>query len=149
MVKLLRFYYKIDNAIDTRVEWLRSLFLLLVRVQIFNIYFNPGLDKFEDMETTVFLFEEEFFLPLPSLLGPIAGVAEVMGALMVLLGIFGRFGAFVTFGVAAVIQYGVGLITNPDYFLDIHNYWMFLSLVVLFFGCGKLSIDNFMLKFIK
>ena len=133
---------------------LSPVFDLAVRLYMASIFFKSGWLKFQnflndDWGSTVFLFEE--IHPIPFLNPNFAAISGTIGELvlpvLLALGLFGRLGALGLLVMTLVIQYGVPAeygIQNND-----HYFWMFLLMMVLFKGPGKISIDHFIMKRLK
>lgn len=119
---------------------------LVIRLWIANVFFKSGLTKIQSWDSTLFLFQEEYKVPLlPPELAAYAGTAtELLFPLLLALGLGTRFAAFVlfVFNIIAVISYpGLGEVGLKD-----HQHWGLLLLVPLFHGPGKLSLDYLLSK---
>ena len=98
---------------------------LWIRWDVASAFFRSGLTKTDSWDKTVFLFQEEYHVPL------------------LLLGLAGRFSAlslgFVN--IVAVVSYWHVLGGNQAA-LASHYYWGLPLLVTLLHGPGKLSLDH-------
>lgn len=136
---LIRFYY----AAAHQLERLIPAFDLLLRLFIAHVFFKSGLTKIKTWDSTLYLFSEEYHVPLlsPELAAWLATSAELGLSVLLVLGLFGRFaalGLFILNGVA-VISYYSGL---SEAGLNQHLYWGLILAVLLLHGCGKWSLDT-------
>jgi putative oxidoreductase len=130
ILNLVRATYRFDTLIT---EWGGSLMSLAIRLYVGSVFFQSGLVKIADWDSTVSLFTDEYKTPLLS--PEVAAVMGTMGELslpvLLFVGLLSRpaaFGLFmVTFDCPAAI--------------NDHRYWGILLLVLLAFGPGKLSLD--------
>jgi putative oxidoreductase len=130
---LQRFYAKLDM--------LSPLSILGLRLWVAWVFFNSGLTKISTWDTTLYLFEEEYAVPLlpPDVAAYLGTAAELSLPVLLALGLAGRFGALAlfVFNIIAVISY-------PDLNaagLRDHQVWGLMLLVPLLHGPGKLSVD--------
>ena len=115
---------------------------LLFRLWVASVFFKSGLTKIGSWQGTLFLFENEYQVPLlPPELAAYAGTAtELAVPVFLALGLGTRLFAIVLFGfnVVAVISYpGLSESGMRD-----HVFWGLMMLVTIFHGPGKLSIDH-------
>lgn len=123
-------------------KWGQDILLLIIRLWIANIFLKAGILKILSWEATISLFQDDYALPfLPPNIAAILGtLAEVTGGVFVLLGLFTPFGALILFGVTATIEIFVYPGTSD------HYHWLFLCAILIFFGGGRLSVDNYIFK---
>lgn len=118
---------------------LAPLWNLLARIYLFMVFYKSAILKVSDLlnghaDRVIFLFEYEYKLPIPSLIGPIASFAELACAFLVLIGLFSRISAFLLLCMAVFIQFW--------YLQHVsHILWMFLSSYIVIYGGGRLSVD--------
>ena len=115
---------------------------LAARIYIgYTIFFVSGLAKLDDFEGTIELFEEDWIVPLlsPQLSAWLATAGELILPVLLILGLFTRFAALGLLIMTVVIQ--VYAIQDPQHYL-----WMLVLGLLLGYGGGKLSLDNFLLK---
>ncbi|TDO97271.1 DoxX family protein [Marinomonas balearica] len=105
----------------------------------FNFQF--GLPKLA--ESTVFLFEYEYGLPLipPMIAAVLATIAEHVLPIFILFGFLTRFAALGLAGMTLVIQTFV----YPDAY-PTHGTWLTICLFLMLRGAGKFSADYFAFK---
>ena len=124
------------------LESLQPLGLIIVRLYIANVFWKSGVNKFQSWDTTIFLFEHEYSVPLLSPeLAAIAGTfTELFFPVLLALGLLGRFSAFVlfVFNIIAVVSYP----TLNDAGIVQHTLWGLLLLGLVTHGPGALSIDH-------
>lgn len=120
---------------------------LLIRFWIARVFFLSGLTKIRNWDSTVFLFEAEYRVPvLPPEAAAIIGTTfELTMPVLILLGLFTRIAALPLLGMALVIQFVLGA-GNPAYDHVEHFYWMILLLVLITRGAGPVSLDRLLLK---
>ena len=121
---------------------LQEIFLLALRLWVAWIFINAGLMKFNNWDSTLFLFEYEYQVPLiPWQLAAYLGTAaEVILPAFVAIGLITRPIALALFGfnIVAVISYPA--IWEAGY-LD-HQLWGLMMLVVILYGAGRWSADQ-------
>lgn len=122
---------------------------LLIRFYLAKVFFMSGLTKLRDWETTVFLFQEEYRVPLlsPELAAFFGTAGELVLPVLLLLGLAGRLaglGLFVLNIVAVVSYYHV--LSEVQSMLDSHFYWGLLLAVVVLYGPGRLAVDHWLCR---
>lgn len=63
---------------------------LLLRIFLFMVFWEAGYNKFVGFEGTVYWFGEHLGLPFPWLLAALATATELVGAVLILFGLFTR-----------------------------------------------------------
>ena len=126
---------------------LQSLLLLGVRLWVGWEFFKAGWLKVTNWNNTLFLFQQEYHVPLlPSGLAAVVGTAgELAFPVLLFAGLAGRLGALGLFAVnvMAVVSYAHVLLTEGfEAALGQHYLWGFALVVLAVFGPGKLSIDH-------
>lgn len=127
-----------------------ALTLLLLRLALAIPFFRSGLTKwdgwFDLSDGTKYLFAEEFRLhilggvyayPAPHLAAVMAGVAEIVLPLLLVLGLATRFAGLGLLLMTAVIQ-----LTVPEGWANFHLPWAAMSLAVVTYGAGAFSADH-------
>lgn len=115
---------------------------LLVRVLVGMVFFQSGLTKISNWNSTVSLFENVYAVPLlpPEIAALLGTSVELIFPVLLVLGLGSRFAAAVlfVFNIIAVISYpDLGEVGLKD-----HQTWGLLLLVTLLHGPGKLSLDH-------
>ena len=130
------------NAID----WLSPASDLLIRLWIANIFWKAGMVKIASWDSTLYLFQYEYQVPLipPELAAYLGTGVELSMPILLALGLGTRFSALVlfVFNIIAVVSYP----TLNEIGIKDHQYWGLLLLLPLFHGAGKLSLDYFVAK---
>ena len=115
--------------------------LLLIRLWIAKVFFFAGLTKIDNWESTLQLFEYEYAVPLL----PVAFAAlsatffELVMPVLLVLGLFTRAATLPLLVMTAVIEFTYN--SYPE-----HAYWALLLGVLLTYGAGKFSLDNYAKK---
>ena len=125
---------------------------LAIRLHVADVFFKSGLTKIEDWDKTVFLFQEEYHVPLlpPEAAAFLGTFGELFFPVLLALGLAGRFAAISlsVVNVVAVVSYWHVLGGN-EAALAGHFYWGALLLVTLLHGSGKLSLDHWLWRWAK
>jgi len=120
--------------------------LLVSRIYVAWQFLKSGWLKVSDWETTLFLFEEEYQVPLlsPMLAATSGTIGELVFPVLLILGLLTRYAAAGLFAVniMAVVSYAHVLLGEGfEAALGQHYLWGLMLLVVLVFGPGRLSVD--------
>jgi putative oxidoreductase len=131
-------------SIFDKLNLLQPLALLAARIYVAWVFFASGLTKIRDWETTLFLFEEEYSVPLLNfeLAAWLSTVGELVLPVLLVLGIFGRFSALglTVINIVAVLSLEV---IAPAAF-TLHLVWGVLLLQVVVWGSGYISADSWL-----
>jgi len=116
---------------------------LLARLWIGLVFFRSGLQKIADWESTLFLFQYEYALPiLPYTAAAYASTFfELVMPVLLFAGLFARLAALPLLGMAMTIQFYMGA-QNAAYNSFEHYAWMVLLLMIITRGPGPLSADH-------
>ena len=132
--------------IYTKIDMAAPIANLAIRLWVANVFFKSGLTKIKTWDSTLYLFENEYSVPLlpPEFAALMGTTVELFFPVLLALGLAGRFGAFVLFifNIIAVISYPE---LNAAGLRD-HEVWGIMLLVPLLYGPGKISIDYFINK---
>jgi putative oxidoreductase len=135
------------NDIAAQVaSWLESPLLLAIRWFVAWQFLKSGWLKISDWETTLYLFQDEYHVPLlPPALAAVAGTAgELVFPTLLVVGLLGRYAAvgLSAVNVLAVISYAHVLLGEGfEAALGQHYLWGSLLLVLAVFGPGRWSLD--------
>jgi putative oxidoreductase len=134
----------------TTEAWLAAPALLALRVALAIPFFRSGLTKWESpfalSSGAKYLFTEEFKLhffwgtvpyPAPLLMAFLAGAAEIVLPVLLILGLATRFSALGILAMTLIIQ-----LTIPDGLINFHLPWAAMALALLAYGGGMLSVDR-------
>lgn len=131
-----------DNIINTIQSAFVPLLLLICRLWVAWVFFNSGLTKIVTWDSTLYLFEYEYQVPiLPWQLAAYMGTAaELILPVFVAFGLLTRPMAAIlfVFNIIAVVSYPV---LWEQGFFD-HQLWGLMILIVVVWGPGPFSIDK-------
>jgi len=138
--------HALSTTFDRQIsDWGGSLLSLAIRLYVGWAFFKSGLTKIQDWETTLFLFQDEYQVPVlpPELAAWMGTAGELILPLLLFVGLFSRPAA-----VGLFIVNAMALISYPALFefecpaaVQDHFYWGAMLLVVAMFGPGRLSLD--------
>jgi putative oxidoreductase len=137
---------KIINLYNTIFEFIyqysNDIFKLFVRLYVANAFFKAGWLKFNNWDSTLYLFEEEYQVPIIpwEFAAYLATAAEIILPILLLLGLASRLIAskLFLFNIMAVVSYPV--LWNGGFY-D-HKLWGVMLLVTVIFGPGKFAADS-------
>jgi len=122
---------------------------LMARFSLAVIFFKSGLTKWsgfmELSPSAVYLFENEFkvtFLgtaygfPYPDIMAHVAGTAEIVLPILLVIGLFTRFAALGLFAMTVVI-----FLVYPTHWPNEQLPWAAMALSLVAYGAGKISLD--------
>lgn len=129
-----------------------DLFLVVIRFYAGYPFWKAGLIKLGAWDSTLFLFEHEYRVPLlsPSLAAVLGTAGELVFPLMLFVGLAGRLGALglSVVNVVAVIAYAhVIFSAGLENTVNDHWLWGVMLLAVMAFGPGKLSLDHLLSRY--
>lgn len=144
-----KLFCSVACAVDVtyrKVDVLAPLGNLALRLWVAYVFFRSGMLKYGSWDSTMYLFENEYHVPLlsPNTAALTATGVELLFPVLLVLGLGGRFAALVlfVFNIMAVISYpdleGAGI---RD-----HQVWGIMLFVLIVQGPGKLSIDYLLRK---
>lgn len=126
-----------------------SLPLLALRFALAVPFFKSGLTKWDGFlqlsSGAKYLFQQEFKLhilggqfpyPLPLVSASLAGIAEIVLPILLVLGLGTRLAAVAILAMTAVIQ-----LTIPAGWANFHLPWAAMALALVVYGGGKASMD--------
>jgi putative oxidoreductase len=129
-----------------KLDWLSPLSILMIRLWVGWVFFRSGLTKIKSWDSTMYLFENEYSVPLlpPEMAAYLGTAAELFLPVLLVFGLAGRFGAIAlfVFNIVAVLSYPD---LNAAGIRD-HQVWGIMLLVPLLQGPGKLSLDYLLCK---
>jgi len=133
------------------LESLQSPLLLVFRVWVAQIFFSSGLNKIDNWEQTLILFEYEYSVPLLSfeMAAYLATFGELFLPVILLLGIGTRLGAIAlsVLNIVAVMAYYATLVKVGQ--LTPHIFWGAMLLTTIIFGPGFFSLDHWLKSRVK
>lgn len=141
-LRLHRLSTRFDPQLDA---WAGSLLSLAIRLYVGWAFFKAGLTKIEDWDTTLFLFQDEYQVPIlpPELAAWMGTLGELVLPVLLFAGLFSRPAALGLFVVnaMAVLSYPALFEFECPAAIQDHFYWGALLLVLVAFGPGRLSLD--------
>ena len=125
----------------------QPLFLAALRIYVSWQFLKSGWLKLQDWETTRFLFEEEYRVPVlsPGIAAVLGTAGELVFPVLLIVGLLSRFAALGLSAVNVVAVVGYAHVLMSDGFeaaLGQHYLWGLMLLTVLVFGPGRLSVDG-------
>lgn len=115
--------------------------VLFMRFWMAKIFWYSGLTKISNWQSTVFLFKEEYKVPVipPEIAAYFSTAFELACPVLLIFGFATRFATLPMLAITAVIQFT---------YLDLidHRYWAMLLALILFYGPGTLSLDHLISK---
>ena len=132
---------QIYRRIIEKVSMLEPVALLAARFYVGWAFFSSGLTKLNNWDSTLFLFEEEYHVPLlPYELAAYLGTAaEIILPLLLMAGLASRFSALGLFFVNIVAVISLENIAAAAYAQ--HVLWGTLLLQVVIFSGGRFAFD--------
>jgi putative oxidoreductase len=123
------------------LESLQPVAQLAARIYIAQIFFISGINKLRDWDSTLFLFTEEFHVPLltPVLAAYLGTAGEIILPFLLILGLAGRVAAMGLFIVNMVAVISLADIAPAA--LQQHIFWGSLLLGLILWGSGRCSAD--------
>jgi putative oxidoreductase len=135
----LKLYYRASRILTHLVPALD----LGLRLYLANVFFKSGLTKIQTWDSTLYLFREEYKVPLlpPDFAAYLGTGAELTLPFLLVFGLFGRFAALGLTILNAVAAYSYhDQLSEAG--LNQHLYWGLLLAVLLLHGLGKWSVDE-------
>jgi len=136
-----RYWALCANGLDR----LRPIADLAARLYVAHVFLLSGLSKVQDWETTLYLFREEYHVPLlpPELAATIAAAGELGLSALLVVGFCTRFSAAGLFvlNAVAVISYYDALASSPAALHD-HMEWGLILALLFTARAGLFSIDR-------
>lgn len=136
----------IVNTYSTIVKKVQAIFipffLLFCRLWVAWVFFNSGLTKIASWDSTLYLFEFEYIVPiLPWELAAYLGTgAELILPVFMVLGLLTRPMAVALFGFNIVAVLSYPLLWEKGFY-D-HQLWGLMILINVVWGAGRYSIDH-------
>jgi len=138
---------RLDNHLEALMAWLAPAVLLMARLWVAQVFFRAGWLKLESWSSTLYLFQEEYHVPLlsPSIAAWLGTGIELIVPLFLVVGLFTRPAALFLFlyNAMAVISYPALWNTG---FYD-HQLWGALLLMNAIWGGGFVSMDRLLKVF--
>ena len=139
---LFSIYHKLEVSL-AKLDILHHVTSLAGRIYVAKVFFVAGLLKIKDWETTLFLFEEEYQVPVlsPTVAAYLGTLGELCLPILLFLGLSSRFAAL---GLSVVnIIAVISLEDIAAAALYLHVIWGVLLLQIAIYGPGFASFDHF------
>lgn len=125
---------------------LQPALLLVLRVYVSWQFLKSGWLKLQDWETTQYMFQEEYRVPLmsPDIAAVLGTAGELVFPVLLIAGLLSRYAAagLTAVNVVAVVSYAHVLMSEGfEAALGQHHLWGLMILIILLFGPGRLSLD--------
>jgi len=134
-------------------DHLRDILALGIRLYVGWQFFNAGLLKLSAWDSTLYLFQNEYRIPIlsPNLAAVLGTAGELAFPVLLWLGLASRLAALglQSVNVMAVVAYA-HVIFNPEFgtsAITDHYFWGLMMLVIMVYGPGRLSIDELLTRF--
>lgn len=126
--------------------WIDAPLLLAFRCYVAWQFLKSGWLKLENWDSTLYLFQEEYRVPLlpPALAAATGTAGEIVFPVLLIVGLLTRYAALGLSAVNAIAVVSYAHVLLSDGFeaaLGQHYLWGSLLLVVLVFGPGRWSMD--------
>lgn len=131
-----RFYGKFFQILE---NILAPVLILSIRLWMANTFFKSGRTKFANIDSAIYLFEYDYGLPLisPVFAAYTSTFFELVCPVLLAIGFLTRLATIPLIFMVLIIQFLV--VQNIEHF-----YWLFLLMIILVNGGGKLSLDRFL-----
>lgn len=124
-----------------------SVIDLLLRLWVANVFWKSGTVKFANMDATIWLFANEYHVPIlsPAFAAYSSTFVEITFSVLLAIGLASRFSALMLLGlnVIAALSYS----SLQDIAVQWHVAWGLGLLVILCHGPGKISLDALIKRF--
>lgn len=117
-------------------KYVTPFLLLALRILIALVFLKSGLTKVANMDSAVFLFENEYNVPFvnPVFAAYSAAFFELTCSALLIAGLATRLATLPLIVMTLVIQFAV--FQNP-----MHFYWLAILVTIFTFGAGFISLD--------
>jgi putative oxidoreductase len=131
------------------LDALQPVFALATRWYVSWQFLKSGYLKISAWDNTLFLFREEYHVPvLPPEVAAVMGTAgELVFPVLLIFGLAGRLGALGLFAVNAMAAVSYAHVLTMEGFeaaLGQHYLWGFMLAVLAVYGPGTWSVDRFL-----
>jgi putative oxidoreductase len=150
MKTLLTVIYSTWKQFEQSVlDRLAPLVDLVARLYVAKVFFSSGWNKVQDWETTLYLFREEYHVPLlPPDFAAVMGAGGELGlSVLLIIGLWTRFSAagLLLLNIVAVYSYYDALKDSPAALQD-HLEWGILLSLLMVGQVRQLTIDHLLMR---
>jgi len=140
---------RLHLALARPLDAFRPLVLLGIRLWVSAQFLSSGWLKLTTWDTTLFLFKDEYHVPLlPPAVAAVAGTfGELFFPILLVIGLFTRVGAIGLFAVNAMALISYWHVLGGDDFAAArgqHYLWGLMTLVIAVCGAGGISLDRWL-----
>jgi len=139
---------RIHDIISDLFSNFQSIFLLLARLTLAYGFYEPAMKKWSDIGGIAQWFGS-LGIPFPTLNAYMAATTELLGVVLLALGLFTRLISIPLIVVMIVaiftVHIGNGFSAGDNGF-EIPLYYLLFLGIFLSHGAGKISVDNFIFK---
>ena len=133
------------------LDTLHPVMALVIRLWVSWQFLKSGILKISSWDTTLYLFREEYRVPLlpPEAAAVVGTLGELLFPVLLVIGLFSRFAALALFAVNAMAVVAYAHVLYSEGFeaaLGQHYLWGFMLLVLMVYGPGALSLDKLILR---
>ncbi|MCW8838307.1 MAG: DoxX family protein [Thiovulaceae bacterium] len=125
--------------------YLKDVALLLARLTLAYGFYTPAMNKWSDIDSVAIWFGESLGIPFPTLNAYMAASTELMGVILLTLGLFTRLISIPLMVVMVVaittVHLGNGFSAGDNGF-EIPLYYFLFLLIFVANGGGKFSLDR-------
>lgn len=138
----------INNKVESLLNKLQDIGLLFARVLVAYGFLDPALNKWNDIDSVALWFES-LGIPFPVLNTYMAATTELLGVVLLTLGLFTR---YISLPLIIVMIVAIVTVHLPNGFsagdngFEIPLYYMVFLLLFASHGAGKFSLDNLFFK---
>ncbi len=135
---------RLRDGLELLLNPLQAVAALFARLYVARVFFNAGLTKLHDWDTTVALFTYEYQVPLlaPELAAWLGTGGELVFPVLLTLGLGGRFAALGLCVVNAVAVISLQDVASAA--LQQHITWGVLLAGLAIFGNGRWALDSWL-----
>ena len=146
---MLKTIHRYAERANNALACLRAPADLIARLYIARVFFLSGYSKISDWESTLYLFREEYHVPmLPPEFAAVSGTAgELIFSVLLALGLFAPVSAFALFAlnIIAFASYYHALIETPAAWHD-HLEWGIVLALLMTAKAGALTLDRWLAR---
>lgn len=139
-----------SNLVTDTLNWGSSLFALGIRFWLAESFIWSGYLKTKSWQSTLYLFANEYQVPLisPVIAAYLGTAAELILPILLLLGLGSRLAAIALFifNIVMIISYPMLLSSEGACMLKDNILWAVLIAILIFYGPGKISLDYLLKK---
>jgi putative oxidoreductase len=125
-------------------KYVKDIFLLFLRFAASIPFFNSGMLKISGWDSTLYLFEEVYQVPVLNFVvaAYLGTAAELILPIFIVLGLFTQVNVLMLFAVNVVAVLSYPTLWEGGFY-D-HKMWGLMLFFIAFCGAGRVSIDYFL-----